>query len=222
MRNPMDEIREDIRRLHLAHARGDLREKAFQRALAQMTMGLYRALAERSLMPGEKILKEHHVVEAHMRLTQSVLREPEQMATSLFLTERRLLRVRSRIRPGQPSTADDRDGTVVDEVPLSRIQALERRRRTRPGETAAGLAMAALALLLWDWLEVTGVVLLGLGLLGALHGLLLPTRWVEIKAGGPSESEPISIYASGKKSGRALLRLLREKISCGQTGLSPA
>ncbi len=86
MRNPMDEIREDIRKLHLAHARGDLREKAFQRALAQRTMDLYRALAQSRLVPGERILKEHHVVEAHMKLTQSVMREPEQMATSLFLT----------------------------------------------------------------------------------------------------------------------------------------
>ncbi len=221
MRNPMDDIREEIRRLHLAHARGDLREKAFQRALAQRTMELYRALAESSLLPGEEILQEHHVVEAHMRLTQSVLKEPEQMATSLFLTDRRLLRVRSWIQPGRPATADHRDGTVLDQVPLAKIQALQTRRRIRPGEIGAGMAMAALALLLWQWLEVTGFVLLGLGILGAIHGLLLPTRWVEIQSRSPAPSEPILVHAYRKKSGRALLKSLREMTRTSPPHLSP-
>lgn len=220
MHNPMDEIREDIRRLHLAHARGDLREKAFQRALAQKTMDLYRALVERTLAPGEKILKEHHVVEAHMRLTQSVLKEPEQMATSLFLTQRRLLRVRSSIRPGQPATADERDSTVLDEVPLARIQLIHTRRRIRPGEICAGLAMAALALIFWEWLEVTGVVLLGLGILGALHGFLMPTRWLEI-AGKGAHGEPFRILAPGKKSARELLKDLQERLG-SRSDLVPA
>jgi hypothetical protein len=222
MRNPMDEIREDIRRLHLAHARGDLRDKAFQRLLTQRTMDLYRALVQRALAPGEKILEEHHVVQAHMRLTQSVLKEPEQVATSLFLTQSRLLRVRSCIRPGQPATADQRDSTVLDELPLARIRLIQTRRRIRPGEICAGLAMAAVALIFWQWLEVTGVVLLGLGLLGAIHGLLLPTRWVEIRTGPPSASEPILVHAHRKKSGRALLRSLRERIQAGPPHLSPA
>jgi hypothetical protein len=208
MRNPMDEIREDIRKLHLAHARGDLRDKAFQRLLAQRTMDLYRALAESRLAPGEKILKEHHVVEAHMKLTQSVMREPEQMATSLFLTQRRLLRVRSWIRPGEPSTADRRDGTILDELPLGKIKAIQTRRMIRPGEIGVGLAMGAVALLFWEWLEVTGVVLLGLGFLGALHGVLLPTRWLEITGKGAGE-EPFRILAPRKKSAKELLTELR-------------
>lgn len=207
----MDEIREDIRKLHLAHARGDLREKAFQRALAQRTMDLYRALAQSRLVPGERILKEHHVVEAHMKLTQSVMREPEQMATSLFLTQRRLLRVRSYIRPGQPATADHRDSTVLDELPLAGVRLIHTRRRIRPGEIGAGLAMAVVALLLWEWLEITGAVLLGLGLLGALHGLLVPTRWLEIVGKGVKE-EPFLILAPGKKSAKELVKDLRGQL----------
>lgn len=211
MRNPMDEIREDIRRLHLAHARGDLREKGFQRLLAQRTMDLYRALAQSRLAPGEKILTEHHVVEAHMKLTQSVMREPEQMATSLFLTERRLLRVRSWIRPGVPSTADQRDGTILDELPLGKIETIQTRRRIRPGEIGVGLAMGAVALLFWEWLEVTGVILLCLGLLGALHGLLVPTKWLEIVGKGV-KGEPFLVLAPGKKSARGLLKDLRGQL----------
>jgi|GEM_PF-1352206 len=171
MRNPMDEIREVIRRLHLARARGDIKEKAFQRLLAQRTMDLYRALVEGALAPGERILKEHHLVEARTRLTESVLREPEQTATSLFLTQRRLLRARSSIRPGQPITADHRDSPIMDELPLAKIRSLRNRFQIRPGEITAGLVMATVGLVFWHWLEVTGVILLGLGLLGPLTAI---------------------------------------------------
>ena len=211
MPNPMDEIREDIRQLHLKHARGDLREKAFQRALAQRTMDLYKALATSRLTDGERILHEHHVVQSHMKLAQSVLKEPEQVATSLFLTQRRILRVRSWIKPGQPTTADHRDGTVLDELFLSEIHGMVTRRQRRPGEVGVGLAMAALALILWDWLDLTGTLLLVLGALGALHGLIFPTRWIELMAKGQA-AEPFCVLAPGKKSGRELLKLLGERL----------
>ncbi len=212
MRNPMDEIREDIRRLHLAHARGDLREKAFQRLVAQRTMDLYRALVENSLQPGERIIKEHHVVEAHMKLTRSVLQEPEQVATSLFLTQKRLLRVRSWIRPGEPTTADQRDGTILDEIPLAKIQKVESQHRIRPGEALAGFAMGAVGFVFGEWLEVTGVLLMVLGLLGVLHGLLLPTRWLEITGKGAAK-EPIRILAPGKKSAKELVTEIRSHLN---------
>lgn len=204
MSNPMDEIREDIRRLHLAHARGDIKEKPFQRLLAQRTMDLYRALVEGALAPGEKILKEHHVIEAHMKLTQSVLREPEQTATSLFLTQRRILRVRSRITPGRAITADHRDSTVLDELPLAKIESLRSKYQIRPGEIAVGMVMVSIGLIFWQWLEVKSVILLGLGILGALHGLLIPTRWVEIKSKIHLE-EPFRILAPRKRAQRSSL-----------------
>lgn len=207
MPNPTDEIREEIRQLNLRHARGDLREKVFQRALAQRTTDLYRALVEGSLLPGERILQEHHVIQAHMRLTQSLLREPEQIATSLFLTQRRILRVRSRIIPGQPPTGDHRDSTVLDELPLTRLKGLKKRRQVRPGEALVGIGMALVALAFWEWLEVTGIVLLGLGLCGAIHGLLIPTTWIELVE-TKTTGEPFKVMVPRKKSAKELLRSL--------------
>jgi len=66
--------------------------------------------------------------------------------------------------------------------------------------------------LFYPYLSVTGLLMMGLGVLGMLHGLILPTRWVEVKT---LESAPaldlIPIYALRKKSGRELVRFLREK-----------
>ncbi len=50
-----------------------------------------------------------------------------------------------------------------------------------------------------------------LGILGILHGLLLPTRWVQVEILDPA-SEPILIHALRKKSGRKMVRYLREKM----------
>ena len=52
---------------------------------------------------------------------------------------------------------------------------------------------------------------LGLGLLGILHGLLLPTRWVQVETLDPA-SEPILIHALRKKSARGMVKFLREKM----------
>ncbi len=214
----VDGLREEIRQLFVEHARGDLRERSFQRALAQRSMDLYRAVVGKSMAAGESILQEHHVIRAHMRLTQSVLKEPEQEAISLFATDRRLIRLRSAQLPGRPATGDEQDRTVVDHVPLNRIEGFQVHRQIRPGEAWAGLAIAGIGILFYDWLSLTGPILIVLGILGALHGLLLPTRWMEVKAGGASLQDPLLIYAMGKKSGKALMRFLRERLP----GASPS
>jgi hypothetical protein len=51
-----------------------------------------------------------------------------------------------------------------------------------------------------------------LGALGILHGLLLPTRWIEIRTGEPAPAEPVRIHGLRKKSARKLLKFLREKV----------
>ena len=206
----MDALREEIRQLFLRHARGDIREKSFQRALVHYATELYRAVAKGRMAQGERILQEHHVVRAHMRLTQSVLKEPQQETVSLFATDRRLVRLRSTLAPGQSATCDERDETVVDEVQLDCIVGFQVHRQIRPGEICAGLAIAGVGSLFYSWLSVTGPLLIGLGVLGALHGLLLPTRWVEVKT-HTTIANSILIYAVWKKSGRNLLRLLRQK-----------
>jgi hypothetical protein len=204
--------REEIRRLLEKRARGDIREKDFQAALAEGTVALYRARVQALLVEGEQILAEHHVVFGHTRLGHSVLKEPEQQALSLFATPWRLLRLRSTLIPGVPATCDDRDHTLLDELPFDRIQRLQVRRQVRTGEVVTGLAILGIALVFRSWLALTGPVLAVLGLLGALHGLVLPTRWIEVCARGPGSADPITIPAVRRKSGRKLVDFLRQKI----------
>lgn len=71
--------------------------------------------------------------------------------------------------------------------------------------------MVAVALVLWGWLDLTGVLLLALGVLGALHGLLLPTKWIQLLADGHS-GEPFCVLAPRKKSGRQILKLVQERL----------
>jgi len=205
-----DSLRSKIRGLYPKRERGDLTEKAFQRELIERTLDLYRALLKGRLQKGESIIKEHHVVRAHLKLTQSVLREPEQETISLFTTDRRLFRIQSILLPNRPPTADEEDKTVISEVPLKKIQALNPRRQIRWGEIGVGAVMGGLALLFASWLSFTGPFLIGLGAAGILHGLLLPTRWIEIIINGSGPPlEPIPIYTLRKRSARDLVQYLQ-------------
>jgi hypothetical protein len=213
MTTDVDALRREIKGLYPKRARGDLTEKAFQRDLAERTVDLYRKLIQGRLAREEAIHGEHHVVKAHMKVTQSVLREPDQEAISVFATDRRLFHLRSSLMPDRPPTADEKDNTTVIEVPYGRIEALKLRRQVRLGEMGVGAGMCCFALLFSSWLSVTGPFMAGLGVLGMLHGLLLPTRWVEVKVVGPDPaSGPIVIYRLRKKSARRLLKYIRQKI----------
>jgi hypothetical protein len=214
----VDALRDDVRLLCARHARGDIREKSFQQALAERTVGLYRALVQRQLADGEAILHEHHVVTGHTKLAQSILSEPASLATSLFATEKRLFRLRSTLWADTPPTCDDRDGTVIDAVPLDGIDRLVSRRRIRGGEILAGIAIAGCGLAFSQWLSLTGPLLILLGVLGFLHGLLMPTRWIEVVPKGASgEDDHILVYAVRKKSAKRLLHYLRERIGPGSS-----
>ena len=76
MTTDADTVREEIKALYSKRARGDLSERVFQRELSERTVDLYRRLVQTRLAEEETIQAEHHVVRAHMRVTQSVLREP--------------------------------------------------------------------------------------------------------------------------------------------------
>jgi hypothetical protein len=158
---------------------------------------------------GESILAEHHFVHAHFKLAGSVMQEPAQSAVSLFATERRLLRLRSTLRPGRPPSCDDADETVRDELAYAGIAGLVLRKQVRWGEAGAGLAITAIALLLGSTLAVTGSLLVLLGIAGILHGLLLPTRWIELLARDGQPQPPFEIHAIRRKSGRGLLAAVR-------------
>ena len=150
-------------------------------------------------------------------LTQSVLREPEQEAVSLFATDRRLFRIQSILMPNRPPTADEHDQTVIEEIPLNKIRSLSLRRQIRWGEAGVGAVMGAFALLFAPWLSFTGPFLIGLGAAGIFHGLLLPTRWIEIIAQEERipPTDPISIYALRKRSARDLVQFLQVRKGSG-------
>ncbi len=210
MMTEAETLRHKIRGLYPKREIGNLTEKVFQRELTERTVDLYRVLIKERLAKGETLQKEHHVAQSHFRLTQSVLREPEQTAISLFSTDRRLFRVRSAFLASRPPTADEKDQTVIEELPLKKIRALSLRWQVRWGEAGVGGAIGIFALLFAPWLSLTGPFMIGLGAAGIAHGLLFPTRWMEIipQEGTPS-SDPVFIYALRKRSARDLVQFLQ-------------
>jgi hypothetical protein len=213
MRTDIDNLRKEIAQLYPKRDRGDLKEKDFQREVTEKTVELYRAVITQKLAEGETIECEHHTIWTHFRLMQSILRETAQQAVSLFLTNRRLLRLQSTIMPDQPPTANSRDNTSIDEVSLDRIRNLKKRIQFRWGEVLLGALFCGIAYIFHDWLAITGPVLIGLGFLGMLHALILPTRWIEVRTMDilPA-NEPMLIYALRKKSAKELVRRLQEKL----------
>lgn len=211
--NEVKALRAELAALLARRTRGELTERRFERAYTEKAVELCRAVVRARLSAGERIEVEHHVVHAHMKLSQSVLREPEQQAVSLFLTPTRLLRIRSVLRPGRPVTCDKEDATVIDEAAVDRISRLRVVRQVRWGEAAAGVVICAVALLGRAWLAITAPLLLALGVAGIAHALLLPTRWAIVDLHEPQIGDEVRIHALGRKSGRTLLRTLRARLS---------
>jgi len=213
MKTDLNELRRKIAELYPKRDRGDLKERDFQAEVAQRTVALYRALISERMAEGETIECEHHTIWTHFRLMQSVLREPAQQAISLFLTNRRLFRLQSTIMPNQPPTADSRDKTSVDAISLDRIRGLKKKLQFRSGEVLLGTGFCVIAFVFYDWLQFTGPILFILGLLGVLHGLLLPTRWVDVETKSNwGSTEPIFIYALRKNSAKEFVRGLEESL----------
>jgi hypothetical protein len=209
-------LRAEIRDLYARHQRGDLRDKDFQKSAAQRAVDLYRVEIGRRLEADERILVEHHVVSAHLRLNQSLLKESDQHATSLYVTDRRLIRLRSVLSNDRPVTCDERDSTLVDEVGLDCVRGMTVRREVRTGEVLAGISIVLFAVLFRSWLLVTGKLMVLLGVLGMVHGLLLPTRWIEVQTGeGGARGEPMRVFGARRKSGRLLVRCLRARVESG-------
>jgi hypothetical protein len=221
-----DALRGRLRELHLRRLSGDLHERNYQRESGPLALELGRLVARRhlvSLGEPEEILAEHHVVQAHTRLTGAVLKESVQEATSLYAGHGRLVRVRSRLLDDGPISCDERDGTAVDSAAYRSIRRLRRRWQARRGEAAVGLGICALALLTWRLLSVTGPALLLVGLLGVGHALLMPTRWLEAEPRGAGSAataptgDTIRILALRQRSARALARVVRDKIAESRT-----
>jgi hypothetical protein len=207
-----EDLRDRILDLYRRRAREEVHDRAFLRALDRSFLDLCRAVAREHLAAGEAVVAEHHVFRSHLKLTESLLKESEQEAIALYATDRRLLRQRTTLAPARPITCDARDDTRFDDVPYDRVADLKTRYQVRIGEIAAGLVIAGLATLFRGALQITGPVLIGLGALGALHGLLVPTRWIEVRTHEAGASDPIVVHAPRKKTARVLLRLVRSKL----------
>jgi hypothetical protein len=151
-------------------------------------------------------------VRAHTKIAGSVLRESEQEFISLLATEQRLFRLRTILTPDQPILflAEERD--AVDELAYASASGVVVRTQRRRGQIIAGLVIAGFAVLGYSWLQITGAALFLLGTAGALHALLVPTRWAEIVQSEPTVAPPFQIWALRKKSARLLLKFLRQKI----------
>jgi hypothetical protein len=208
----IERLRNDIVVLWGKWARGDLPERTFQKESERRVLDLCRALVRRRMGENETVQVEHHVVRAHTKLAGSVLRESEQEFISLLATERRVFRLRAVLTPDQPILFRNGDQDTVEELTFAAASGVVVRTQRRAGETVAGLAIAGLALLGHSWLQVTSTALFLLGIAGALHGLLLPTRWAEVLEHTPVFSPPFQIWTLRKKSARILVRFLRERI----------
>jgi hypothetical protein len=213
MATDLEPLRRGIIKLYEKRKIGDLTEKKFQAQLAEKTVDLYRALVRDRMADGEKIELEHHTILSHLKLTKSVLREPEQFATSLFATDRRLFRVRSTVILTKPPTGDKRDETEVDALSYKRMASLKVHREIRWGEAGVGAGFAAIGVGLAPWLDITGPFVIGFGVLGILHAFIIPTRWMEVVPENPiPDMDPMNINVLRKKSAKALMRFLKEKL----------
>ena len=207
----IEEMRKDIAALWGKRARGDVSERAFQKESERRVLELCRALVRQRLGQSESIRFEHHAVRAHTKIAGSVLRESEQEFISLLATERRLFRLRALLTPDQPLLFLDHDKDAVEELLYTSASSVVVRTQRRRSQIIAGAVIAAFAVIAHPWLQITGTALFLLGVAGALHGLLVPTRWAEVLP-PPAASPPIQIWALRKKSARRLLRYLRERI----------
>jgi hypothetical protein len=208
-------LRQDISALWEKRARGDVSERAFQRESEQRVLDLCRALVRLRTGESETIRYEHHAVRAHTKIAGSVLRESEQEFISLLATERRIFRLRAILTPDRPVLFLDGDRDALEEMAYESASAVAVRTQRRKGQISAGLVIAGFALLGYSWLQITGAALFLLGMAGALHGLLVPTRWAEVLQPEPTVSPPFQIWALRKKSARQLLKFLRRRIHGG-------
>ena len=212
MGESIEGLRKDIVDLWEKRARGDVSERAFQKQSEKQVLDLCRALVRRRAGAGEPIQSEHHAVRAHTKIAGSVLKESEQEFISLLATDRRLFRLRSILTPDQPLIFRNADQDALEELPYASISAVAVRTERRKSQLVAGLVIAGFALLGHSWLQITGAALFLLGMAGALHALLVPTRWAEVMQHPPAASPPFQIWALRKKSARRLLKFLRQKV----------
>lgn len=202
-----DELRAQIGVLRERKIRGEVSERAFRRQARALCVKLARVEAKAVMDPGEDILAEHHVIHSHFKLTESLLREPEQSAISWFATDRGVVRVRSSMPLGR-TEGDAGLRLSVDGIAYDQVKHVTRKAEWRWGEVLSGLILMLLGLLLRRSLAIMAPALAALGALALLHGLVLPTRWIEVTDAGSVEPA-LTIYGLWRGSARRLLATVR-------------
>jgi hypothetical protein len=184
---------------------GDVTPKRYAKARQDQLARLGRAKIAPRLTANEAVIAEHHWVEGHSKIPDSVLKETAQIAGSLYATDRRLFLWRFQDQ-GVPGAAFlEGAEEILEERWYGDVESLEPGRAWRWGEVTAGAVIAVVALVLAGHLRITTYFLLAIGLFGVLHGLLSPTRWVAVASRTPGE-KPWAVWAARTKSGRELLR----------------
>lgn len=207
------DLRRQLWELNKGLCTGDVPEKRFNKEFDRLVLDIYRATVAAHLEPDEKVEHAHHVIRAHMKFNQSILKETDQQAVSLFLTDRRLVRLRSIVTQKKPVTCDERDGTTVDSVALDDITDVRLVRQVRYGEMITGAIIAVAAFVLRPLLQITFAFLLLLGVGGVIHGLVMPTKWYEIDVSDSAPEQELQIHAVRKKSAKKLVALLRRRLA---------
>jgi hypothetical protein len=215
MTNEVELLRQEIRKLVEDYARGNIPQRTFQKSNEKLTVDLSRLLVQKRLAKGESILAEHHVILAHNKFAGSILRENEQEVIALFVTDRRLFRVRGFQIPNQPLTFENAVFDPIEEIPFNRIRHVTVRRKVRMGQAMVGIAILTVALVFRPWLQITGIALVLLGAFSILHSLLVPTRWAEVLVDKSGVSEPFRVYALRKRTARNLTRMISAKTGTG-------
>jgi hypothetical protein len=199
-----------------AMVRGDLRPGHYARRRQDLVAKLGRGRVRCCLEPGEAIVAEHHWVEPTVTMSASVLNEPVQLAGSAYATSRRVFRWRFREvvgRSGMPASEVDES---LEHEWYCAIAAVTDQRVMRWGEVAVGAAIALIALVLREHLQlsVTGPVLIGVGIFGVIHGLFCPTRRTTLSPLDPAQPN-WEIWAPDTKTGRRLLEEVRRHVLTG-------
>jgi hypothetical protein len=208
-------IRDGLRTLDEGLTKGDLSARRYGKARQTLLAQLGRAKIAPLLEPGEEVLREHHWTRGLEEVPVSPLKDQARVAESLYATDRRLFLWRFEDKPDPRAAALEGFEESLQALPIAQIEAVRRRLEFRWGEALAGAAIAAVSLLGWRHLAVTGWALLALGSAAVLHALLRPGRRVTVEAGGGDVRW--EVLAPARKSGRDLLGFLDEK----RAGRSP-
>jgi hypothetical protein len=196
----------ELQALDEARTLGDIKDNKYEARKQELLEGIGLAKVRARLSPGEEIVAQHHYQQSHFPFTGFAFNDVAQESVSFFATGRRVCRWRFLDHPGRRQSSlatEDR----LEALDFDRIHAFVRRREWRWGEAAAAVAMIALSLLLWPYLEFSGPILVLVGAAGMGHALCVPTPYWVIS--GKDESHAWRVYAARKPSAKALIQAIQ-------------